>query len=304
MPGQTVTTGFTLKVTNKNTASVPAIPVASDATTSVIAMAVHDAPVIADQDLLLPVGSADGMVVGKVTAVEVDHFDPGTFPTITYAIDPATNPGGAFALVADPLSPAAGAGINTVDIVLVNSAALTGAMSVPLTVVATDNLPSSLSSHQIGNTQVYVWQLTASATPIGPTGATTVTASINLPTGAGSSDAALAKYSNLTVNYDDGHTDALSAPPPAPVEHTFAEHFFVQNPGPTAASPIPITVSVTDAQGHTSTIQTLAVVDGTGIFGGTVIAQPTSAAVLLTPAVVLTPVALLAALYVDASTGR
>ena len=54
VPGNTVTTVFKITVANTNTTSVPAIPPATDSTTSVVATAVHDAPTLATTGFLSP----------------------------------------------------------------------------------------------------------------------------------------------------------------------------------------------------------------------------------------------------------
>ncbi len=295
VPGDSVTTVLAISVSNQHAAP------ATDSNTTINAAAVHDPPTMTIVNsasghpvtYILPAASMgnaiDGTTIGTISGREVDRFDAGSPPTISFQI---TGPDAAAFAIAS-VQPAAD-GTYTAVLKVVDATALAySATPIVLTVTATDSITAPLvGAAHTQDLTVNLWQVSASATPIGATSSTTVTVGLQDP----SSDV----FHSVVVNFDDGHTASPSSPI-APGTFSF-NHFFTSNPGPTAASPIPITVTVVDSQGHTAVIQTIASVDGTGITGAIVIQQTTSAAVLLTPAIVLTPVAQQVA--VDASTGQ
>jgi hypothetical protein len=262
--GDSETTDFTITVSDNINAAVSNVATTGSTNTpiSVIATAVVDPPTFVAEpstDASLPVLAPNGTVIS--TSARATDLDAS--PDITYSIT-GGNSAGAYAIDANG------------NIIVANNAALSYSSTPTVLTISAQNIGDHGATSAVVTTTrtIYLWAVTASATPITADSSTTVTLTLLYPTSP--SPPALT-VGPLVVAWDDGTTSTASLSSTSPT--VSLTHFFATNPDKAdPAAPIPITVTGTDV-----TAQASAAVAGTGV-GIAVIPETTTSFVELVAA--------------------
>jgi hypothetical protein len=236
-PGTSKTTGFTITVNDGITT-----PTSLD-TIAVIATAVNDPPtfvVLGSTSTSLAVLAPNGTKVDTARATDVDANSD-----VTYSIT-GGNAAGAYAIDASG------------NITVANNAALSYSSTPTVLTITAENIGANNvpSAPAVSTRTIYLWAVTASATPIAADSSTTLTLSLQYST---SPPAPPLTVGPLTVAWDDGITNTATLSSTAPTASLV--HFYATNPNKTdPAAAIPISVT-----GANVSLQTSALVSGTGI---------------------------------------